>query len=80
MKYSLAAFPMILTAMGRGASAFQSLSRPSRGGVAALSSSAKSLVEKVLENPKWPPEWPYSDEDFRRVDETDDDIFYDSPR
>lgn len=27
----------------------------------------KSLAEKVLENPKWPSEWPYSPEDFARM-------------
>lgn len=26
-----------------------------------------SMAEKVLENPKWPSEWPYSDQDFARM-------------
>jgi hypothetical protein len=39
-----------------------------------------SMAEKVLQNPTWPPEWPYSEEDFKRMDESDDSIFYDSPR
>jgi hypothetical protein len=39
-----------------------------------------SIAEKVLQNPKWPPEWPFSDDDFKRMDESDDSIFYDSPR
>ena len=39
-----------------------------------------SMAEKVLENPKWPPEWPYSEADFRRMDESDDKLFYNQPR
>lgn len=39
-----------------------------------------SMVEKVLEAPKWPAEWPYSAQDFVRTDESDDSVFYDSPR
>lgn len=39
-----------------------------------------SMVEKVLESPKWPDEWPYSASDFTRTDESNDGIFYDSPR
>eukprot|EP00980_Cylindrotheca_fusiformis_P029723 scaffold23789_cov196-Cylindrotheca_fusiformis.AAC.3 len=38
------------------------------------------MVEKVLEAPKWPEEWPYSPHDFARTDESDDALFYDSPR
>lgn len=38
------------------------------------------MAEKVLENPKFPPEWPYSEQDFKRMDESADSIFYDSPR
>lgn len=38
------------------------------------------MAEKVLANPQWPPEWPYSDEDFARQDETDDAIFYEPSR
>lgn len=38
------------------------------------------MTEKVLENPKWPAEWPYTDLDFKRMDESDDKIFYDTPR
>ncbi|GKY94930.1 hypothetical protein MPSEU_000457900 [Mayamaea pseudoterrestris] len=44
------------------------------------SSSSSSLIEMVLQNPKWPPTWPYSDEDFQRRDETDDAFFYEQPR
>ena len=38
------------------------------------------MAEKVLMAPKWPPEWPYSDIDFARMDESDDKIFYGQPR
>jgi len=41
---------------------------------------AKSMAEKVLENPKFPPEWPYSEEDFMRQDESDDFLFYEPTR
>jgi len=44
------------------------------------SSSSRSVFEKVLEDPKYPPEWPYSPEDFQRMDESADQIFYDQPR
>jgi len=39
-----------------------------------------SMAEKVLENPKFPEEWPYSEKDFARMDESNDAVFYDSPR
>jgi ubiquinone/menaquinone biosynthesis C-methylase UbiE len=39
-----------------------------------------SMAEKVLENPKFPDEWPYSEQDFARMDESSDAVFYDSPR
>jgi hypothetical protein len=38
------------------------------------------VAEKVLLNPKWPSEWPYSDADFARMDESEDTIFYNQPR
>lgn len=38
------------------------------------------MIEKVLQNPQWPSEWPYSDDDFRRMDESNDGIFYQQPR
>ena len=37
-------------------------------------------VEDVLKNPKFPAEWPYSDADFKRMDENDDEVFYEQPR
>lgn len=40
----------------------------------------ESLAEKVLKSPKWPEEWPYSEQDFQRMDELDDGIFYNQPR
>jgi hypothetical protein len=42
--------------------------------------SMSSLVQKVLEQPKWPDQWPYTDDDFARMDESPDAIFYDQPR
>jgi hypothetical protein len=78
--------PLLVTARGCGkVSAFHCLPSDVGGSRSAareqvLFSTAKSLVEKVLENPKWPPSWPYSDKDFQRMDESDDDIFYESPR
>lgn len=39
-----------------------------------------SMAEKVLENPKFPDEWPYSEQDFARMDESSDAVFYDTPR
>lgn len=41
---------------------------------------AKVSVEDVLKNPKFPPEWPYSANDFKRMDESDDEVFYEQPR
>eukprot|EP00591_Stephanopyxis_turris_P010895 CAMPEP_0195510906 /NCGR_PEP_ID=MMETSP0794_2-20130614/3408_1 /TAXON_ID=515487 /ORGANISM="Stephanopyxis turris, Strain CCMP 815" /LENGTH=219 /DNA_ID=CAMNT_0040638417 /DNA_START=279 /DNA_END=938 /DNA_ORIENTATION=+ len=38
------------------------------------------MAEKVLQNPQYPPDWPYSVEDFMRQDETDDSIFYEPSR
>lgn len=40
----------------------------------------KELAEGVLRNPTFPPEWPFSPEDFERQDESDDAVFYDQPR
>ena len=62
--------------------AFAFLPLPSRvpGFRYPLGLSASSMAEKVLQTPKWPPEWPYSDVDFARMDESDDTVFYDSPR
>lgn len=45
-----------------------------------VSLSMSSIVSKVLENPKWPSKWPYTEQDFKRMDESDDEIFYQEPR
>ena len=45
-----------------------------------MSAQPKSLAEKVLLNPQWPEEWPYSEQDLARMDESQDSIFYESPR
>jgi hypothetical protein len=37
-------------------------------------------VSDVLKNPQFPPEWPYSAEDFQRDDESSDTYFYNQPR
>jgi Methyltransferase domain len=39
-----------------------------------------SMAEKVLERPQFPAEWPYSEQDFARMDESNDAVFYDSAR
>ncbi len=64
------------------ASAFAFLPVPSRapGFRYPLAMTVKSMAEKVLENPKWPPAWPYTENDFKRMDESNDSVFYDSPR
>ena len=45
-----------------------------------LAFSMSSMAEKVLTNPKWPETWPYTEEDFKRMDESNDSYFYDQPR
>lgn len=42
--------------------------------------STKNMAEKVLQNPKWPEAWPYSERDFARMDESSDQLFYDQAR
>ena len=37
-------------------------------------------VDQVLENVKWPDEFPFTDDDFKRYDETPDTFFYGQPR
>ena len=46
----------------------------------SLLKSSTSMAEKVLLNPKWPPEWPYTEKDLARMDESVDSVFYESPR
>ena len=40
----------------------------------------KVTAADVLANPKWPDEWPYSAQDFKRMDEEVDTQFYGQPR
>jgi Methyltransferase domain len=42
--------------------------------------SMNTMVPKVLQNPKWPDTWPYTEQDFQRMDNTVDTIFYSEPR
>lgn len=44
------------------------------------SSPSRQKAADVLTSPKWPESWPYTDRDFQRQDETNDDYFYDEPR
>lgn len=46
----------------------------------AASRPSIASISDLLRDPKWPPEWPYVEENFRRQDETNDDKFYDQPR
>jgi hypothetical protein len=64
------------------ASAFAFLPVPSRipGFRLPIAMSMRTMAEKVLATPKWPAEWPYSAKDFARMDESDDGLFYNSPR
>lgn len=41
---------------------------------------AEKMAEKVLQNPQWPAEWPYTKQDLSRMDESSDSLFYESPR
>lgn len=45
-----------------------------------LAFSVSSMAQKVLEQPQWPAEWPYSASDFARADESNDALFYDQAR
>lgn len=45
-----------------------------------LKNSSTSMAEKVLLNPQWPADWPYTEKDLARMDETVDTVFYESPR
>ena len=40
----------------------------------------KVTAADVLASPKWPDEWPYSAQDFKRMDEEVDTQFYGQPR
>ncbi len=47
----------------------------------ALFEQKQRMAEKVLSNnPRWPAEWPYTSQDLSRMDESEDTLFYESPR
>lgn len=41
---------------------------------------AKEEINKVLEDPQWPEEFPFGEGAMRRLDESDDSFFYSAPR
>lgn len=45
-----------------------------------LKADTQAIAEKVLTNPQWPAEWPYTKKDLTRMDDSNDSIFYESPR
>lgn len=45
-----------------------------------MSSSNQVSVEEVLRRAKYPEQWPFSERDFRRSDESSDSYFYQQPR
>ncbi|GFH28289.1 methyltransf_11 domain-containing protein, partial [Haematococcus lacustris] len=51
------------------------------GGLRGVATAAvASEIEKVLEDPKWPAQWPFKPSDFQRYDEQPDTQFYSQPR
>ena len=68
-----------LSLVGGNASAFM-LPSSVPGFRYPLAFSMSSMATKVLEKPKWPDAWPYTEQDFTRTDESDDAIFYDQAR
>jgi len=75
---------VVLTHLSRGSVAFspnalKNIMRKSSTTTSSLQATTP-IAEKVLAAPKWPDEWPYTEQDFQRTDESDDDIFYSSPR
>jgi SAM-dependent methyltransferase len=69
-----------LVSLATRASAFFPGSGRVQGFRYPMAFSMSSMADKVLANPQWPESWPYSVEDFKRQDESDDGIFYESPR
>ncbi|XP_048492119.1 uncharacterized protein LOC104903974 isoform X3 [Beta vulgaris subsp. vulgaris] len=51
-----------------------------KGNSFLASARQKSAAEEVLKNVEWPEQFPFKDEDFQRYDESNDTMFYDSPR
>lgn len=71
---------IVTAALTCSASAFTGNQSGSRRTFTTLAAATDSMIPKVLANPKWPSEWPYSPEDFSRQDESNDAIFYDQAR
>lgn len=46
----------------------------------SFSSAASQTPESILQDPQWPERWPYAPDSFARYDESEDTIFYDTPR
>lgn len=70
----------ILILQGYLCIAFGPISFSQNGGKMTSVHMAKSVYERVLEKPQFPADWPFSEDDFTRMDESDDTIFYNSPR
>lgn len=51
-----------------------------RGDRQSAMGAVQSPIEKVLEDPKWPQEFPLKSSDFGRYDENPDELFYSQPR
>jgi SAM-dependent methyltransferase len=66
--------------LARGVNAFGRSSFVARRHMGSSLSATQAIAEKVLANPKFPPEWPYTPEDFSRQDESDDSFFYEPTR
>lgn len=65
---------------GKTNNKFQASSVSLKAEAEPSASESTTIFERVLENPKWPPEWPFTEKDFARQDESDDGYFYESPR
>lgn len=81
MKYLATPF-ILLTSVCQG---FSPLSKPFRSrsvgaSTSLLKADTQKMAEKVLANPQWPPEWPYTAQDLARMDDSTDSIFYETPR
>lgn len=76
----LSGLSLILTVPAACSGFLPLANRQAAGADFSLASSVNNMAEKVLLTPKFPPDWPYTAIDFSRADESDDGIFYDSPR
>ena len=74
----------LLQAYHRSAAAAASSTQPqhrrSHTSVSVAHLGKEGAAAAVLENPEWPEEWPFTEEDFKRYDETSDLDFYAAPR